>query len=191
MRLVTTLFATSKGLITFGRGNSAFTNNDLTSNPSQAAIAPLWDDWRTDLDSNDAVYAAVIPDPFNPGFLQVVVRWELIQHFSSSPSTVTFEAVLSEFDDSIQFNYVDLATGDFNAEGASATVGIKGSGVQGPDRVLVSFNDGANPLVGSGQSLRILPPSGTSTALVTRNTPTDTDLIVDLTSLDLSEAISR
>ena len=36
----TTVFVSSNGLLTFGTGNTAFTNADLTTTPAQASIAP-------------------------------------------------------------------------------------------------------------------------------------------------------
>src|SRR5262249_26032266 len=38
------LFASTNALLTFGSANTAFTNADLTTAPTQAAIAVFWDD---------------------------------------------------------------------------------------------------------------------------------------------------
>ena len=40
----TTVFVSSNGLMSFGTGNSEYVNQDMTSDPTQAAIAPYWDD---------------------------------------------------------------------------------------------------------------------------------------------------
>src|SRR5437763_1086067 len=40
------IWASTNGLITFGSGNSDFANGDLQTNPGQAAISPLWDDYH-------------------------------------------------------------------------------------------------------------------------------------------------
>src|SRR5439155_15271689 len=40
----TSVSFSTNGLITFGSANFEFTNQDMTSDPTQAAIAPLWDD---------------------------------------------------------------------------------------------------------------------------------------------------
>ena len=193
----TELFVNSHGLITFGSGTTAFLNDNLTGGVggvTQAAIAPLWDNWSTSETAgpgSDAVYAAFKSDPDNPGFQQLVIRWESVPQTFGASGPVTFEAVLKNFDNSIQFNYVNLDAGDPAFDnGASATIGLKDVGVQGIDRLLVSFNNGTNPLtlIGSGQSIRVAPPTGAVVATVTRNTPTNTDLVVDLTSLDTTEA---
>src|SRR5262249_25302787 len=65
-----------------------------------------------------------------------------------------FEAVLSEADGSIRFNYLDLdgGAGPFQDEGAAATVGIKAPGAQGPDRLLLAFFSAPNEFVGTGKS---------------------------------------
>src|SRR5262249_32192272 len=42
------MFVSSNGLITFGTSNSSLSNVALTSGPTQAAIAPYWDDMITD-----------------------------------------------------------------------------------------------------------------------------------------------
>src|SRR5438094_2186680 len=39
------IWASTNGLITFGSGDSDFFNGDLQTNPGQAAISPLWDDY--------------------------------------------------------------------------------------------------------------------------------------------------
>src|SRR5206468_5701824 len=41
----TSLIVSTNGLITFGSANTSAANTDLTSAPTQRAIAPLWDDW--------------------------------------------------------------------------------------------------------------------------------------------------
>src|SRR5204863_529929 len=40
----TTLFVSSNGLITFGSSTTSAANATLSANPTQAAIAPFWDD---------------------------------------------------------------------------------------------------------------------------------------------------
>ncbi len=158
--IYSTLFVSPNGLITFGSGNTEFSNNDLTTTVPQAAIAALWNDWVTDVNAADAVYAATLPDPAHPGFNKLVVRWEMVPPYGSPTEAATFEAVLYEFDSAIQFNYVDLLAGAGEDNGASSTVGVKNIGAQTPDRLVISLNDGTNPtLVGSNQSIRLNPPA--------------------------------
>jgi hypothetical protein len=49
------LFVSDNGLITFGTASNAFANKQLTIAPTQAAIAPLWDDWALDAGATDQV----------------------------------------------------------------------------------------------------------------------------------------
>jgi hypothetical protein len=144
------LFASSNGLLTGSAGNAAFFNTDLTSSPSQATIAALWDDWDTRRDAGDQVLAKIEPG-------RLIIEWSSVRHFASSQlAAVTFQAILELNTGSspgdIIFNYVDLNSGDSHANGATATVGIKDSGTQGPNRLVVSSN-ALSPDVGEGQAI--------------------------------------
>jgi Ca2+-binding RTX toxin-like protein len=149
----------SNGLITFdGTEPSNFTNDDLTNSPELAAIAPFWDD----LEIVGAGSATVLFQVLGAGPGQhLVIQWNEIGFCCGGASdTLTFQAALFA-DGSIRFNYLDLTAGDFGDEGGSATVGLKDAGIQGPDRLLLVFNDGPNAFVGSGQSTLITPPNPT------------------------------
>jgi hypothetical protein len=147
------LFVSSNGLITFGSGNSEFSNADMTSDPSQAAIAPLWDDYVLYLGANAEVYYKVTGSGSDQ---HLTIEWRQIDFFGSGGvSNITFEAILNEADGSIQFNYSNLDNGDFRSNGSQATVGIKDAGTQGPNRLLLAFNNGPNDFVGSLQSTLI------------------------------------
>ncbi len=146
------LFAGSNGIINFGSGYTSPGNTDLTGTPSQATIAPMWSDWIKS-SGTDMIEGYIDTDND-----RLILQWNSIQHYPSSPMGITFQVIL-QLDTGgapgdIIFNYVDLDTGDGNANGATSTVGIKSTGTQGPDRVLVSF-DMLNPLVGSGQAILI------------------------------------
>ena len=74
-------------------------------------------------------------------------------------------------DGRIQFNYLDLVSGTAAGNnGASATVGIKANGTQGPDRLLLAFNNGPNAFVGTGKSTLITPALVPDYYAVTLNT---------------------
>ncbi|WP_145266344.1 S8 family serine peptidase [Tautonia plasticadhaerens] len=140
----------SNGLITFDGPNSSFSNTDLTDSPTQAAIAPLW----VDLYNVDT--GTVYWDVLGSGDDQrLVIQWHQVEYIFDS-GAITFQAVLDEADGSMQFNYLDLDS-DFVPGGAVGTVGVKGPGAQGPDRLLLAFDDGPNEYVGTGQSTRITP----------------------------------
>jgi hypothetical protein len=150
----TGVYYSTNGLITFGSGNGEYSNQDLTSDPIQAAIAPLWDDMENFSQGVGAVYYQLIGT-------QLVIQWNDMSYYFGSAPVITFEAILNEADGSIQFNYQNLSAGVFNDEGASATVGIKDAGPQGSNRVLLDFNSGPNAYVGSGKStlIQTVPPT--------------------------------
>ncbi|MGE0103128.1 MAG: beta strand repeat-containing protein [Blastocatellales bacterium] len=157
----TSVFVSSNGLLTFGTGNSAFTNADLTSNPAQAAIAAFWDDQNTgggDPASN--VYYMVSGSGTNQ---HLTIQWNKVRFFASGNAgdTLTYQVQLYA-DGRIQFNYQDLIVGTaVGNNGASATVGVKDAGSQGANRLLLAFNNGPNAFVGTGQSTLLMPPNPT------------------------------
>jgi Tol biopolymer transport system component len=161
-----TLYVSSNGLITFGYGDSQSNNSGLTYSPSEAAIAPLWDNWLTN-GANDCVlykfddtHGDATPD-------RLILEWSQVRN-AGLPTTgdATFQAILqlntgSAWGD-ITFNYPDLDVGNPSySNGASATVGIKDAGTQGDNRLLVSQNRYANPLVGNGQAIRFSTETST------------------------------
>ncbi len=148
-----TLSFSTNGLITLGGFNGSFTNTNLTSSPPGASIAVLWNDLET-FSNSGAVYWQVLGSGASQ---QLVVQWNEVGYYAFNPGTITFQAILSEADGSIRFNYLDLDGGAFQNEGASATVGIKAPGFQGPDRILLAFNNGPNEFLGTGKSTVIGP----------------------------------
>ncbi len=157
----TTVFVSSNGLLTFGTGNSGFTNADLTTTPTQAAIAPFWDDQDT---TGGVAGSNVFSQVLGAGPTQhLTIQWNKVKFFSGGTAgdTLTYEVQLFA-DGRIQFNYQDLVSGTAAGNnGASATVGIKGAGAQGLMRLLLAFNNGPNAFVGTGQSTLISPPNPT------------------------------
>lgn len=155
----TVLFPNSNGLFTFDDGTIQYSNTNLSSSPSQAAVAPLFDDWRTDRGGGDAVLARFDDVDGDGTSDRLVIEWNNVQHYSSSPSGVTFQAIVElntgDTPGDITFNYPDLdaGTSSYN-DGASATVGIKDSNAAGSDPLLVSCN-GPAPDLGSGESILI------------------------------------
>ena len=151
------LFAGSNGLINFGSGYTTPTNTDLTTNPPQATIAPIWSDWIK-TSGTDMIEGLI--DTVND---RLILQWNMIQHYPSSPMGITFQLILQldtgGVPGDIVFNYVNLDSGDMHSNGATSTVGIKDTGTQGPDRVLVSYNM-LNMLVGSQQAILISATAG-------------------------------
>src|SRR5262249_42904656 len=122
-----TLFFSSNGLITFGSGTTSFTPADLTSSPTQATIAPFWDDLFISGASDSGVYWQVLGSGASQ---RLVIEWYHVSFFDGSPRAggLTFEAVLGA-DGSVQFNYQSLSDATAgHDEGAAAAVGIKDAG---------------------------------------------------------------
>ena len=152
------LFVSSNGLITFNSGTTAYANTNLTSSPTQAAIAPLWSDWvKTANDPGGEMILYKFED-LEGGGRRLIIEWNKIRHYNGDNSLVTFQAILSLDTGSeaggITFNYPQITTGDSNSQGATATVGIKDAGTQGPYRLLASFN-AVSPFVTTGQAILI------------------------------------
>ena len=114
----------NNGLLFSGAGTSQWTNQPITQTPSiHGFIAPYWDDIVT-WGSADAIYYQTLGTAPNRRF---VVEWHDNQHYSSSPSGITFEAILYEGTNNMLFQYqdVDFGISSYN-NGGSATVGIEG-----------------------------------------------------------------
>jgi hypothetical protein len=148
------LFASSNGLITFGSGNSAHVNTNLTNSPTQAAIAPLWNDWiKTTgtpmlLGKFDAFDDNGVPH-------QLILEWNQVTHFGYT-GALTFQVVLTlntgTDPGDIVVDYSNLQSGDIWAEGNASTVGIKDAGTQGLRRLLLNFS-ARSPFVGTQQAI--------------------------------------
>jgi hypothetical protein len=184
----TSLFANSNGLFTGGTSDSSYSNTDLTSFPNQRSIAPLWDDWVTYQDASDQVLAKVEAG-------RLIVEWSNVRGYSSSPSAVTFQAILELNTGSspgdIIFNYVDLNSGDFRTNGANATVGIKDVGPQGPNRLLVSYNS-TSPYVGDGKAILIGTGTVSADTTVTVNNvaPTINSAVLSASSINEGDSVT-
>jgi Ca2+-binding RTX toxin-like protein len=181
------LFISSNGLITFGSGTTQYNNTNLSSSPNQAAIAPLWDDWVTIRNANDQVLYQFQDVDSNGTNDQLVIEWNDAYHISSSVtgnSSQTFQTILQLNTGStagnITFNYVDLDSGDSYSNGSSATVGIRDAS---GDPLLVSYNNGSNPLLGNGKAIKIsaIPPNAAPTDITLSNNSIDENVIADST----------
>jgi hypothetical protein len=143
------LYVSSNGLITFGGFNSDYDNTNLSSRPDQPTIAAFWDD--LDAESGQGVYWQLLGEGDNQ---QLVLQWET--GFFSASGLISFQAVLSEADNSIQINYRDLSgNSSTRDEGHSATVGIKNAGDQGADLLVAHHNNTSLGFVGTSRSLVI------------------------------------
>jgi subtilisin family serine protease len=161
----TSLFVSTNGLITFGSGTANFFNESLAFSPSQAAIAALWDDIyiANAIGSFPGTARVKTQTLGSPGNRQFIVQWDKVSYCCSATSdTHTFQAILSEGSNAIQFNYLDLVVGsDGRNGGASSTVGVKRANPAGSEYVELALNNGPNAFVGSGKSTLIRPAADT------------------------------
>ena len=155
----TSLYVNVDGLLTFGAPSDDPNNDGLTGRVRLATIAPLWDDWVTNVDANDQVLTKL--DAENR---RLIVEWNFVRSRFNDPAStigpVTFQAILElntgDRPGSITFNYPDIQTElAATTNGASATVGIKEFGDFNPRRLLISQDNAANPLLGSAKAIRI------------------------------------
>jgi hypothetical protein len=163
------LFVSSNGKITFGSADIAFTNTDLSTSPVEPAIAALWSDWIKT--SGTPMVLGEFVDTTGSGTPnELILEWNQIQAYPSSPSGVTFDAILQlntgPFTSSIIFNYTNLDAGISTvSNGANATVGIEATAAQPSYRLLVNENNGNNPLIGTGKAVVITASNGGSYGL--------------------------
>jgi uncharacterized repeat protein (TIGR01451 family) len=122
----------NNGLLFSGVGTSQYVNQPITQTPSiHGLIAPFWDDIVT-WGSAGAIYYQTLGTSPNRKF---VVEWYDNQHYYSSTSGITFEAILYEGTNNILFQYKDVDFGSVYGStsqdlppynnGGSATVGIE------------------------------------------------------------------
>ena len=151
----TSLVVSTNGLITFSGGTSSGTNTNLTSSPTQRTIAPLWDDWE-DLIGTSVILGKYEDTDASGANDRLIIEWN-VQGAPISPSPLMFQAILQlntgTSPGAFAFNYADTDAGDSRTDGAGATVGIKDSGTQGANRLLVQFNS-TTTYVGSGKAIR-------------------------------------
>jgi hypothetical protein len=145
--LYNSVYVSSNGLITFDSGSWDAVGTDLTTRPSQATVAPFFDDLVVTGGPQSGVYWQVQGTGANA---RVVVQWNQVSPYAAQNGGLTFEAILNA-DGAVFFNYRNL-----NGSGsASATVGIKDAGTQGSNRLLISSRSVPSPFVGSGTSLEM------------------------------------
>jgi hypothetical protein len=193
------LFVSDNGLITFGSGNASPANTDLTTSPSQAAIAPLWDDWTTAADSsaNGDQVLAQFQDTNGDGINdRLVIEWHNVRRVGlSSTFTATFQAILQlntgPGPGAITFNYVDTVVdghtlvdvnGNGYDDGNNATVGIKDAGAAQFTRVLLinQNNQGQGAaFIRSMRAIRIGPDPGLGQTTTVNNVDSSDTLLVN------------
>ncbi len=145
-----TLHFNTNGLISFTGTDSAFFNTNLSTSPSQPAIAVLWDDLLIENSGTGTASRNIYWQVIGAGSSQqLVIQWNNARR-AAGGSFFSFQAVLSR-DGTIQLNYGPTVP---TAVISSATVGAKAAGTSNPQRTLISFNQQPGPLVGPGRSTR-------------------------------------
>ncbi len=122
------LVVNSNGLITFNPTNcgvdpsqSCYFNYDLPGAPAPPdLIAPFWDDLNIVTAANTGIYTDVRGTAPARSF---VIEWRNATRYGDTTTSVTFQTVLHENSNEIDFEYATLA-GNFG-NGSSATIGIQ------------------------------------------------------------------
>ncbi len=139
------LAISNNGLLFSGAGTWQYVNQPITQTPGvHGFVAPFWDDIVT-WGAGTIYYQTIGTAPHR----MFVVEWYDNQHYHSSTSGVTFEAILYEGSNNIKFQYKDVDFGTVSGStsqdrppydnGGSATVGIEGP--TGDIGLQYSFNE--------------------------------------------------
>ena len=122
----------NNGLLFSGTASSKYVNQPITQTSDlHGFIAPFWDDLVTWGTAGTVYYQTLGSFPNR----QFVTEWYDNQHYYSSSSGATFEAILYEGTNNIEFQYKDVSFGTVSSavsgdnppydNGGSATVGIE------------------------------------------------------------------
>jgi len=151
------LYVSTNGLLSFGSALTAFSNSDMTD-LTLPVIAPLWDDWIIGSGTPQAL-GKFFDDNADGVSDRLVIEWNQVYHFSSSPQGGTFQVQLQlntgNTPGKILFNYPDLIFGDANDGGASATVGMRSPA----GTILLISQNGSNNLVGNNKAINVSVPT--------------------------------
>ena len=147
------VYVSSNGLITFGSGNSAYTPTNLTTSPTQAAIAAYW----TDLIKTGSEPMIVYQISGN----QLIIEWYNVSNYpDGSSAPMTFQAVLQlntgTAAGDIVFNYNSVTGVGASDVNSGITVGVKDVGAAGHTVVQDGSTGGhGDPRIQTGHSVRL------------------------------------
>lgn len=150
-----TACVSSNGVVSFGGCEPSGHPVDVAASPTPNDLptaAVLWDDWQFYDPGDGSVFYQTIG---LPGDQSLVIQWNLARGFPSSPQPVTFEAILREGSNILQFLYLSTDSGDSRAFGASASVGIRDTGGDANGRAL-SWS-AMQPLIAGGTGIEFEP----------------------------------
>ena len=130
-----TLKISSNGWLSFGKNISSNANSNNLSNSSLAVsppiIAPYWDDLFT-----DSIKVIVVGNSPNRKF---IIEWKNVHCSNHEAADLSFQAILSETKNTIEFNYFKLSN-LLNKQKGGASIGIKGAANQN-DFLSISLNE--------------------------------------------------
>ena len=149
------LFASTNGLITLGTGNTSYFNDPLDgSSATQRSIAPLWADFRNDV--NPGATDSAILYQVDTANNRLIIEWSDVGTYYGSGGASTFQAILQlntgATPGRIIYNYVDADVGGTSPFGGVGTTGIKTTGTPGNNRLLLNV-DYNNPWIATGRAV--------------------------------------
>jgi hypothetical protein len=143
------------GWFSFGAGVYGYDNNFPYSSNPQPLLGLMWDDLYV-MSGIGGIYTKTVGTAPNRQF---AIIWQDAYRYYTTPSTVSFEAVLNEADGSIVFQYADVDYGNAAYNNGIATdIGIQNAnGTVG----LSYFNDNDWPgnLLSAGRAIKWVPPT--------------------------------
>jgi len=120
--------------------NPGFTNSDLsTGTTTDNFIAALWDDADDTPSSVRAFETGVAPNR------KFIIDWLSNDFGTTNPWQ--FQAIFSEANQDVVFQYLDVTSGASDDAGRGATVGIRGSGTAQARQYVFNSGTGAPPLL--------------------------------------------
>ena len=151
------------GLVMFGGGSTDWSNENLETSDgpgNRPAVAALWDDWDSDAYGSGVYYET----RGTPGDRRFILQWHDLDHYSSSPSNVTFQAILFEGTNHILCQYQDVYAGNSLYDGGqSSTVGIRNANGHLTGECLQwSYKQ---DVIGAGQAIHYTPEPATLSLL--------------------------
>ena len=157
-------YITSNGMLTFGSSTTDNINTPLGGHMNVSTmplIGVAWDDWTSTFSGTDGVYYQSFGVAGSRSF---VVEWRDTKKFdtasNSNSSPVSFEVVLYEASNAIEFRYLDMDTGGSSVNpdaslGATATAGIRDANADINGRYLQWSHNQA--VLAGGSSVLITP----------------------------------
>ncbi|HXJ75808.1 MAG TPA: choice-of-anchor J domain-containing protein, partial [Candidatus Dormibacteraeota bacterium] len=133
----------TNGLITFSGPDVTSLNTNLSSSPTQAAVAALWDDLFNPATGSSQIYWQALSS------YQLIIQWNNVREAAGS-ALFTFEAILNS-NGQVLLNYGAGVT-TANVVG-SATAGLKAPNGTAYPPTLFSFNQAQGFEVGPNQSI--------------------------------------